>query len=107
MSNLVTQHVKLDGTPPTPATAATSMNAEVGAGKKLIYHNGSGGSVTLTIAVPGTLPQGIANPDKTYTIANNGDLWAPLYDFYADPSDGFAKITVTSATTSTAMVVQG
>lgn len=107
MSALATQAVTIAGTAPTMGAAATSMTAEVGPGHKLVLHNGSGGSITVTIAVPGILPQGIANPDKVYTVANGADLWAPLYDLYADPADGLAHITLSSATTVTCASVKG
>lgn len=100
--------VGIDGGKPTFAAAAAGDTARCGPGYKLIVRNGAGSPITVTIAVPGTLVQDIANPDKTYTVAaTTGEEWIPLYDFYADDTDGMAHISYSSTTTVTRAVVKG
>jgi hypothetical protein len=106
MSDLLTKHIVLAGTDPGLDAAATSMTAEVGPGMFLQLHNGSGGSITVTIAVPGVGENNVAKPDTVYTVANGANLYAPLYPYYADPSDGRAHITASSATTVTCAAIK-
>jgi hypothetical protein len=108
MAEITPFKVGLAGGKPTFAAAAAGDTAKCGAGYKLIVRNGSGSDITVTIADPRILETGLPAPDKTYTVvATTGEQWIPLYDFYADPSDGLAHITYSSTTTVTRAVVKG
>jgi hypothetical protein len=108
MTAVATQTVKLDGTAPTFAAAATGDTYEVGTAHKLIVRNGAGSSMTVTVAVPGTQVSGAANDSVVYTIpATTGEKWIPLYDYLADPTDGRAHVTYSSTTTVTRASVKG
>ncbi|MBG0828555.1 hypothetical protein HS041_12325 [Planomonospora sp. ID67723] len=67
--------------------------------------NGSGSSMTVTIAAPGTTRYGQANPDPVYTVANGATKAIPMYADYVDPSDGLIALTW-SATTSVTFTVK-
>lgn len=108
MSQVPTHHVTIAGTAPTFNAAADGDTAEVGAGCKLIVKNGAGSSMTVTVAVPGNAINAVANPDTVYTVpATTGEVWIPLYDFYADPADSLAHLTYSSTTTVTRAVSKG
>lgn len=107
MAAVATQHVNIAGTPPTMNPAGTADTYEVGAAHKLIIHNGSGSTITATALVPGNAINGVANPDTPYTIVAGADCWIPLYEFYADPSDGRAHVTISSVTSVTCASVAG
>lgn len=107
MSQIATAHVTIAGTAPTFAAAAAGDTAEVGAGCKLIVKNGAGASMTVTVAVPGKTVNQIDAPDTVYTVPATGESWIPLYDFYADPTDGLAHLTWSSTATVTRAVVKG
>jgi hypothetical protein len=107
MALIATQYVVIGGAAPTFGNAAAGDTASVGAGFKLIVKNGSASSITVTVAVPGTLVNNVAAPDTVYTIAAGGEAWIPLGDFYADPSDGKAHITYSATASVTRAVVKG
>ena len=87
-------------------TAAAAGDTAKCGGYSLLVNNGSGSSVTVTIAVPGNTSYGVAAPDKTFTIPA-GQLWEiPLLDVYRDPADRLAHITWSSTTTVTRVVVK-
>lgn len=112
MAEITGFKVGLAGGKPTFAAAAAGDTARCGVGWKLIVKNAAVADITVTIAVPGTLEQGIANPDKTYIVpaavsSVPGEQWIPLYDFYADDTDSLAHISYTSLTTITRALVKG
>lgn len=106
MALIPTQHVVIAGTKPTFSAAAAGDVAAVGAGFMLVVKNGDASSHTVTIAVPGTLPNAIAAPDTVYTVAAAGEAWIPLAAFYADPADGRAHISYDAVTSVTRAVVK-
>lgn len=107
MSLIASFHAGLVGGKPTFAAAAAGDTAEVGTGRALIVRNGAGTDITVTVAVPGNTINGIAAPDTTYTVlATTGEQWIPMFDYYADPSDGLAHITYSSTTTVTRAAVK-
>jgi hypothetical protein len=108
MAEITAFTVSIAGGKPTFAAAANTDTTRCGPGYKLIVRNGAGSDITVTIAVPGVTAAGIAEPDKTYTVlATTGEQWIPIYDFYADPTDGLAHITYSSITTVTRALVKG
>lgn len=111
MAALTTQKLVDAGTPPTFGAASASDTAQVGNGSNtfVVYKNTSGGSVTLTITVPGTTSYGQPTPDPQITIANSAEKWIPLRREYADAAVagvGRCTLSLSSATGVTVAVVQ-
>lgn len=104
MALIATQTAVLAGTAPTPGNAAAGDTTNVGTHLTLVVLNGSGASITVTVAYPGTLPSGDAYPSKQYTVAAAGARWIPLLPQYGDPTTGQASITYSSTTSVTRYV---
>lgn len=108
MTAVATQSVKLDGTAPSFAAAASGDTFEVGSGHKVIVRNAAGSSMTVTVAVPGTQKNGVANDPTVYTVpATTGEKWIPAYDYLADPTDGRMHVTYSSTSSVTRASVKG
>lgn len=100
MALIPTFHVGLTGGKPTQALCATGDTADVGDGRGVVFKNTSGSSVTVTILVPGNTVNDEDTPDTEYTVpATTGEVWARMFDYYADPSDGEAHITYSATGT--------
>lgn len=107
MALIATQSVVVAGTAPTFAAAAAGDTCRVGSHLTLIVKNASGGSITVTITPPVTLPTGSAYPPKVYTVpATTGEQWIPLQDVYSDPTTGQATIVYSATASVTRAVVQ-
>lgn len=92
----------LAGGKPAFAGAASGDTFDVGDGCFVIFKNGAGSDMTVTILVPGNTINGIATPDTPYTVpATSGEVWVRMYPYYADPSDGKAHVTYSTTTTVT------
>jgi hypothetical protein len=79
-----------------------------GAGVELHVKNGSGSSVTVTLAYPGKYDGDQTVSGRTFTVAaTSGHSVIPVRDVYRDPSTGVASITYSSATSVTVAVVRG
>lgn len=68
----------------------------------LWVNNGSGSTVTVTVAVPGNTKYGIANPDPAIAVVAGRIM--PIGPFpadLADPTDGMVHITYSAVTTVT------
>lgn len=79
-----------------PAAAATGGGDKVAPNDRgaLLVTNGGGGSITVTIAVPGNTKYGQANPDVAVAVAAGATkLIGPLPADLADPSDGLIAIS--------------
>lgn len=100
MATLTSQQVSVLGTTLTQ-TAAGAGGDKFTAGTTLIYRNGSGGSITVTVVVPGNTKYGIAAPDYTFAIAA-GAMAAigPLPFDLADPADSYLISVTYSGVTS-------
>jgi len=95
------------GAAPTFAAAAAGDTAEVDPANTLIVKNGSGASVTVTIATPGNLPSGDAYPDKAYTIPASQERWIPLIRDFSDPTiSGQAAVSYSATASVTRAVVR-
>lgn len=110
MANLVTRHLADAGTAPTFDAAALADTAEVGNGKNtfVVYKNGAGADVTVTIAVPGSTTYGQPTPDPSITVAAGGEAWIPLRKEYADAENagvGRCSLSVSPAVTSVTVAV--
>lgn len=113
MADLTTQSIVDAGTKPNFAldTVGTTNTAEVGNGSNtvLIVKNGAGSPVTVTITVPGNETYGQPKPDPAIVVAaTTGEAWIPLRKEYYDSNAGVGRctVTLTSATSVTAAVVQ-
>jgi hypothetical protein len=74
----------------------------------VIVKNASGSSITFTVLVPGVTINNIVTPDTPYTVpATTGEMWVPLYDYYADPVDGRAHVTYSATPSVTVASVKG
>jgi hypothetical protein len=92
-----------------PAMAAASVGGDKvppndrGA---LLVRNGSGASITVTIAWPGNTKYGPANPDPTVAVPAGGDrLIGPFGNDLASSIDGLVAITYSAVTTVTVAAV--
>ncbi|MEV6174881.1 hypothetical protein AB0L99_42585 [Streptomyces sp. NPDC051954] len=86
------------------AAAATAANAggdtaPVGPGRFLYVNNGSGGSITVTIATPGTV-SGLAVGDTAVAVAAGKHAIIPLSNVFRG-SNGRAAITYSGVTSLT------
>jgi hypothetical protein len=80
MATLTTQVVNLtSGLVPSMGSAAADDKVRPGPTTFLMVSNGSGGSINVTIAVPGTTKYGQANPSIVIAVANGATkLIGPL-----------------------------
>jgi hypothetical protein len=90
------------GTPPTFAAPSASDTVQVGS--TLIVKNGSGASITVTMATPGSLPTGDAYPDKAYTVVAGAEAWIPVLPEYRNTA-GVAAVTFSAVTSVTAAAI--
>ncbi|MFJ9382025.1 hypothetical protein [Streptomyces sp. NPDC101455] len=81
------------------AAAVGGDTAEVGPRRFLYVNNGSGSSLTVTLATPGTV-SGLAVADPTYVIAAGKAGLIPLAAVFRG-STGRAAITYSAVTTVT------
>lgn len=87
--------------------AAAGDTAQTGSGVFLVVKNGSGSSVTVTLAYPGKYDSDQTVSGRAHTVpATSGEFLIPLRDIYKDPSTGVASITYSATTTVTVCVVQ-
>ncbi|MFD8117092.1 hypothetical protein [Streptomyces microflavus] len=98
MAALTTQNIVNAGTAPTFGAAAASDTAEIGSGRNtfVVYKNGSGASVDVTITAPGDTEYGVGNPEKVVAVAAGSEAWIPLRKAY-DPADGTGRATITTS----------
>ncbi|MFJ2162572.1 hypothetical protein [Streptomyces sp. NPDC087856] len=81
------------------AAGAGGDTAEVGPRRFLYVNNGSGSSITVTLATPGTV-SGLAVADPTYAIAAGKMGLIPLASIFRGTT-GRAAITYSAVTTVT------
>ncbi|WIC88884.1 hypothetical protein SEA_SHAGRAT_15 [Rhodococcus phage Shagrat] len=107
MAALTLQHISDAGTKPTFGAASVSDTALIGNGLNtfLVYKNGSGSPVDVTVVAPGDTDYGVALPDKVVTVAAAGEAWIPLRKSYDDAS-GSATVTMADATGVTVALVR-
>lgn len=107
MAALTTQSLVNAGTAPTFGAAAASDTAEVGNGVNtfVVYKNASGGSLTVTVTVPGTTSYGQPSPDPAIAVADGAEAWIPLRKEYADAGTaGVGRCTITTSTQTSVTV---
>ena len=96
MGLIATQFFKSDGTKPSFAAAAVGDQAAVSDKHFLVVKN-TGASATVTVAVPGTLVNGVAAPDTTVTVASTTGSPGRVFNEVSSPSVP-APSTLTEAT---------
>ncbi len=110
MATLVTQTVTRAGTIITPVAAAGGGDAMAcGSNNWLRAVNGSGGSITVTIAIPSGV-SGYANAAYTSTAVAvaagaTKDIGPIPGGLYADPTTGLAVITYSGVTSLTVAAI--
>jgi hypothetical protein len=107
MALLPTQVVAPTGTALTFTAASGGGDTCVtGSDVQLYVKNGSGSSITVTLATPGTVDGDLAIADRTVTVAAGAETAVPMTDLYRNPSTGVASITYSAVTTVTVAVVR-
>lgn len=106
MSLIPTSHITVAGTKPAFNAAAAGDTATVGPTMTLIVKNGDASDHTVTIAVPGSGPNGVAIADTTVTVPHGDEVHLPLDDYYADPVDKKAHISYSATTSMTRAVTR-
>lgn len=101
MATVAVAAITRDGVVETPASASGGGD-KVKAGTRtfVTVHNGSGGSVTLTVTVPGQTSYGVTQPVKTFAVAAGATRNIPILPEYGDPDDGGLASLSWSATTT-------
>lgn len=102
---MLAQKIVVAGTAPT--FAAPTLTDTVPMGSLLVVKNGSGASITVTIATVGSLPTGDDYPDKAYTIAAGAERWIPVKEEAYRKTDGSgnAGLTFSAVTSVTAAAI--
>lgn len=95
---MLAQKVVLAGTAPT--FAAPTSSDTVPMGSLLVVKNGSGASITVTIATVGTLPTGDDYPDKAYTVGAAAERWIPVGQEAYRKTDGSGNAAVAFSATA-------
>lgn len=106
MATLTVEKMDWDGLSPTGAAASSGGDqAPCGPGRFLYVSNASTGSVTVTVATPGTV-RGAAIEDAAPSVAAGAVHMLPLLKtLYAD-SDGLASVTYSASASVTVAVVE-
>lgn len=108
MANLTPTQIKIGGAVTTLQSADVAGETfEPGDRVALWVKNGSGASITVTVAVPGKTKYGVDNPDLAVTIAAGTEqAVGPFPADLADPADGRVHVTYSSVTTVTRRLVR-
>jgi hypothetical protein len=101
MAALATQQVPVTGLAPA-YSAADVAGDTVAPGDGVVLHvkNGSGASINVTVAVPGT-EYGQARPDPVVAVGATSDKFIHLPAEIADSSDHRVHVTYSAVTTVT------
>lgn len=86
------------------AAAGGGDDCATGAGVELAVKNGSGVSVTVTLATPETFDGDLALADRAVTVVAGSESSIPVSDRYRNPSTGRCAITYSAVTTVTVAV---
>lgn len=87
------------------AADGTGNTAPTGSGVFLFVKNGSGSSMTVTLAYPNKYDGDQTVSGRTTAVAAAAETVIPLRDVYRDPATGLATITYSLATSVTVAVV--
>ncbi|MGW6295169.1 hypothetical protein [Streptomyces sp. NPDC055058] len=80
------------------AAASGGDDCATGAGVLLVVHNGSAGSVTVTLATPETVDGDLDVEDRQVAVAAAAWAVIPVTSRYRNPSTGRADISYSPAT---------
>jgi hypothetical protein len=101
MAALTTQNVPVTGlTPSTTAAGGSGDTIAAGENTFLLVKNGSGSSITVTVAVPGT-EYGQARPDVGVAVAAGAEALIHIPAEIDDPSDHRIHVSYSATTTVT------
>lgn len=113
MATLTTQVINRAGLAPTTVTAAGGGDAmSCGSGMFLYVKNGSGGALTVTLAIPAaiTAAPNLAITNTVVSVVQTGlgfTLIGPILpQFYQDPTTGLCTITYSGVTSLTVAAIQ-
>lgn len=94
----------------TLTLAAASAGGDTFAASRqyaLEVRNGSGASITVTVATPGNDSYGLARPDITKAVAATASaLFGPFPADLADPATGLVTVTYSASASVTVALVQ-
>jgi hypothetical protein len=89
------------------AVSDTVDQSDIGSrGCLLQVINGSGGSINVTLADPGSTPVGNAGTAVAQAVPAGEDRWFKLTQHHVDPATGVATITYSSATSVTCKLIK-
>lgn len=108
MALLVATQAKIGGAVVTPTAADVAGETFRPDDHVVLWVvNGSGGSINVTVAVPGNSKYGPANPDVVVAIAAGVSQGiGPFPADLADPADGLVHVTYSAVTTVTRRLVR-
>lgn len=102
MATLALQGMSLQGITPAYVSAAGGGDKVVpGPGSFIHVKNGSGVSVTVTLATPELIDGDLAVADRAVAVGAGAEAFISVPARYAAPSDGLAAITYSAVTTVT------
>jgi uncharacterized protein YaiE (UPF0345 family) len=106
MALLAAATATLAGTNPGfVAAGAGGDTFQVNSNSFLHVRNASGGSITVTVVVPGNTEFGIAQPDPTVSVPAAGDRIISLRPGLVDPATGLAGVTYSAVTSVTVALI--
>lgn len=101
MATVPVAAITRDGVAVTYATASGGGDkVKPGPDVFLLVRNGGGSSLTVTVTGVGQTGYGVANPNKTFTVAAGADRAIPMLSAYGNPDDGGLAAIGWSTTTS-------
>jgi hypothetical protein len=89
------------------ATAGAGDDCATGAGVELAVKNGSGASITVTLATPETVDGDLTVQDRAVAVPAGSEVTIPITDRYRNPATGRCGITYSAATSVTVAVFRG
>lgn len=102
MATLAIQTIGITGATPAYVSAAGGGDKVVpGQGSFIHVKNGSGGSITVTIATPELVDGDLAVADRAVAVAGGAEAMISIPGRYAAPSDGLAAVTYSAVTSLT------
>lgn len=105
MATVATQVIPVTGLNAT-YNAASAGGDKVAPGCFLHVKNGSGASINVTLATPGTLQGDLAIDDRVVAVPASGDRFIAVTDDYRDPTDGLAHLAWSASASVTYAVLR-
>ncbi|MDQ3760973.1 MAG: hypothetical protein M3460_04540 [Actinomycetota bacterium] len=106
MATRATETVDTDGLTATyHAASGGGDKVTPGAGVAIHVKNGSGGSINVTLATPGTV-DALAIADRVVAVGAGAEGFIAVPELYRNPTDGLADITWSATTTITFAVIR-